>query len=142
MIEEFREYLRLDEKSDNTILKYIRDVKLLKNYMDGAEVSKENILCFKEYLRQSYEISSANSIIAAINAFFRFLSWEYCSIKQFKVQKDAYCSESKELTKGEYMSLVKAAQKENNERLALIVQTICATGIRVSELQWITAEAA
>lgn len=141
MIEEFREYLRLDEKSDNTILKYIRDVKLLKNYMDGAEVSKENILCFKEYLRQSYEISSANSIIAAINAFFRFLSWEYCSIKQFKVQKKTYCLAEKELTKAEYFRLVNAASKKGNERLNLILQTICGTGIRVSELKYITVEA-
>lgn len=81
-------------------------------------------------------------MIAAVNAFLRFMGWMDCCIKQFKVQKKAFCSEEKELTKAEYIRLVNTAREEGNERLNLLLQTICGTGIRVSELQFITVEAA
>ena len=79
-------------------------------------------------------------MIAALNSFLRYLGWYDCCIKQFKVQKQTYCTEEKELTKEEYVRLVKAAQQSSNERLSLIIQTICASGIRVSELEQITVE--
>ena len=141
MIGDFKSYLRSDEKSDNTIEKYIRDVKAFCMFTGSGEINKSVVMGFKASLVENYEITSANSMIAAVNAFLRFMGWVDCCIKQFKVQKKAFCSEEKELTKEEYIRLVNTAKQKGNERLNLILQTICGTGIRVSELQFITVEA-
>jgi len=141
MIGDFENYLRSDEKSDNTIEKYLRDVRAFMLFAEAREISKALVMDFKASLVENYEITSANSMIAAINAFLRFMGWVDCCIKQFKVQKKAFCSEEKELSKAEYIRLVNAAKEKGNERLNLILQTICGTGIRVSELQFITVEA-
>ena len=141
MIGDFENYLRSDEKSENTIEKYLRDVKAFFEFAEAREISKTVVMEFKASLVENYEITSANSMIAAVNAFLRFMGWVDCCIKQFKVQKKAFCSEEKELTKAEYIRLVNTAKEKGNERLNLILQTICGTGIRVSELQFITVEA-
>lgn len=141
MIGDFENYLRSDEKSNNTIVKYLRDVRVFSVFAEAKEISKEVVMGFKSNLGANYAITSANSMIAAVNAFLRFIGWEDCCIKQFKVQKKAFCSEEKELTKAEYIRLVNTAKKKGNERLNLILQTICGTGIRVSELQHITVDA-
>ena len=141
MIGDFESYLRSDEKSDNTIEKYIRDVRAFNTFTEAKEISKSVVMEFKAFLVENYEVTSANSMIAAVNAFLRFMGWVDCCIKQFKVQKKAFCSEEKELTKAEYIRLVNTAKQKGNERLNLILQTICGTGIRVSELQFITVEA-
>ena len=141
MIGDFESYLRSDEKSDNTIEKYLRDVRAFCMFAEARKISKVVVMEFKASLVENYEVTSANSMIAAVNAFLRFIGWVDCCIKQFKVQKKAFCSEEKELTKAEYIRLVNAAKAEGNERLNLILQTICGTGIRVSELQFITVEA-
>lgn len=99
------------------------------------------LLEYKALLGEQYALTSANSMIAAVNAFLRFMGLLDCCIKQFKMQKKAFCSEEKELTKAEYIRLVNTAKEEGNERLNLLLQTICGTGIRVSELQFITVEA-
>ncbi len=141
MIGDFESYLRSDEKSDNTIEKYLRDVRAFTVFAESREISKAVVMEFKASLVENYEVTSANSMIAAVNAFLRFMGWVDCCIKQFKVQKKAFCSEEKELTKAEYIRLVNTAKQKGNERLNLILQTICGTGIRVSELQFITVEA-
>ena len=141
MIGDFENYLRSDEKSENTIEKYLRDLQTFTIFANAREVSKTVVMEFKASLVENYEVTSANSMIAAINAFLRFIGWVDCCIKQLKIQKKAFCSEEKELTKAEYVRLVNAAKAEGNERLNLILQTICGTGIRVSELQFITVEA-
>lgn len=141
MIGDFESYLRSDEKSENTIEKYLRDVRTFSGFATTLEISKAVVMEFKASLVENYEITSANSMIAAVNAFLRFMGWVDCCIKQFKVQKKAFCSEEKELTKDEYVRLVNTAKQKGNERLNLILQTICGTGIRVSELQFITVEA-
>ena len=141
MIGDFENYLRSDEKSDNTIEKYIRDVRAFSVFTEAREINKSVVMEFKASLMENYEVTSANSMIAAVNAFLRFMGWVDCCIKQFKVQKKAFCSEEKELTKAEYIRLVNTAKEKGNERLNLILQTICGTGIRVSELQFITVEA-
>ncbi|MBQ8869524.1 MAG: tyrosine-type recombinase/integrase [Oscillospiraceae bacterium] len=140
-IGDFESYLRSDEKSENTIEKYLRDVRAFCGFAGAKEVSKAVVMEFKASLVETYEVTSANSIIAAVNAFLRFMGWMDCCIKQYKVQKKAFCSEEKELTKAEYIRLVNTAKQKGNERLNLILQTICGTGIRVSELQFITVEA-
>ena len=141
IIGDFESYLRSDEKSDNTIEKYLRDVRAFCMFVESREISKTVVMEFKASLVENYEVTSANSMIAAVNVFLRFMGWVDCCIKQFKVQKKAFCSEDKELTKAEYIRLVNAAKAEGSERLNLILQTICGTGIRVSELQFITVEA-
>ena len=141
MIADFENYLRSDEKSETTIEKYLRDARAFTVFSEARGISKTVVMEFKASLVESYEITSANSMIAAVNAFLRFMGWVDCCIKQFKVQNKAFCSEEKELTKAEYIRLVNTAKEKGNERLNLIIQTICGTGIRVSELQFITVEA-
>ena len=137
----FQTYLTENERATATIEKYMRDIRLFTKYAKDKPLNKALVLEYKTSLEQSYAIRSANSMLAALNAYFRFLDWHDLCVKQFKVQKEAYCSEEKELTKAEYMALVRAAEQKKNERLSLVVQTICGTGIRISELQSITVEA-
>lgn len=140
-INSFEKYLIENEKADATIQKYMRDLRCFVEYAAKRILDKSTILNYKGMLEQNYAIRSANSMLAALNAFLRFAGWHDLCVKQFKVQKDAFCSEDKELTKAEYTALVKAAELKKNERLSLVVQTICGTGIRVSELDSITVEA-
>lgn len=141
MIGDFENYLCSDEKSANTLEKYLRDVRAFTVFAESREISKSVVMEFKTSLVENYEVTSANSMIAAVNSFLRFMGWIDCCIKQFKVQKKVFCAEEKELTKTEYIRLVNTAKQKGNERLNLILQTICGTGIRVSELQFITVEA-
>ena len=141
-LEAFRDHLDNDEKSDITINKYMRDIRAFLEYVGKCEITKDVVLSYKEALISKYAVSSVNSMIAALNKFFRFLGWTDLCVKQLKVQKKAFCSEEKELTKEEFKRLVKAAEQKSNKRLSLVIQTICGTGIRVSELSYITVEAA
>lgn len=138
----FAVYLKSEEKSENTIEKYIRDVRAFTAYMGNAEITKEAVIAYKnKLLSEGYAVRSINSMIASINSLFAFLGWEDLKVKSFKLQQKIYCPEEKELTKAEYMRLVNTAKQKGNERLNLLIQTICGTGIRVSELQYITVEA-
>ena len=141
IIGDFEYHLRLDEKSENTVEKYLRDVRAFFKFADARQICKSVVMEFKSSLIRSYKVTSANSMIAAVNAFLRFMGWADCCIRQFKIQKKTFCSESKELTKAEYIRLVNAAKQTGNERMNLILQTICGTGIRVGELPFITVEA-
>ena len=137
----FREHLILEERSAATIQKYIRDIKAFAKYAEGA-VTRETVIAYKKHLQEHYAVRSVNSMLASINSLFVFLGWHDLKVKALKLQQQVYCPEEKELTKAEYTRLCKAAQRRHNERLNLILQTICGTGIRVSELQFITVEAA
>ena len=140
-IKAFEKHLMDDEKSENTVAKYLHDLYYFLNFTQDKPIDKSMMLDYKVLLGEQYAPASANSMIAAVNAFLRFMGWMDCCIKQFKVQKKVFCSEEKELTKAEYIRLVNAAKEKGNERLNLILQTICGTGIRVSELQYITVDA-
>lgn len=141
-VQSFKKYLREEEKSANTIEKYLRDVRAFAEYLGGAEVTKEAVIAYKsKLLAESYAVRSINSMLASLNGLFSFLGWTDCRVKSIKLQRQIYCPEEKELTKAEYMRLVDTAKQKGNERLNLILQTICGTGIRVSELQYITVEA-
>lgn len=110
--------------------------------LNGVEVTKEAAIAYKnKLLYENYAARSVNSMIASLNSLFSFLGWTDCRVKSIKLQRQIYCPEEKELTKAEYMRLVNTAKQKGNERLNLILQTICGTGIRVSELQYITVEA-
>ena len=142
IIGDFSCYLKSEEKSENTIGKYLRDVQAFFTYIGGAAVTKEAVIAYKnKLLAESYVVRSVNSMLASLNSLFAFLGWTDCRVKSIKLQRQIYCPEEKELTKAEYMRLVNAAKQKGNERLNLILQTICGTGIRVSELQFITVEA-
>lgn len=137
----FKTHLQYEERSLATIEKYLHDVQVFYNYVGENTFAKSEVLKYKAHLLTKYTATSANSMLAAINVFFRFCGWYDLCVKQYKIQKSAFCPEEKELTKAEYMRLVHAAKRNSNERLNLIIQTICGTGIRVSELQYITVEA-
>ena len=142
LIVQFSEYLQSEEKSKNTIEKYIRDVRAFSIYMGNVQVTKEMVIAYKsKLLSENYVARSINSMLASLNSLFLFLDWTDCKVKSIKLQRQIYCPEEKELTKAEYMRLVKTARQKGNERLYLLIQTICGTGIRVSELQYITVEA-
>lgn len=140
-IESFRNYLREEEKSENTLEKYIRDVTTFSEFCDGA-ITKDIVIAYKQSLIDGgYAVRSINSMLASINSLFSFLGWYELRVKSLKVQQQVFCPEEKELTKAEYERLCRTAERKHNERLCLILQTICGTGIRVSELQFITVEA-
>lgn len=141
IIENFRKNLELQEKSTSTIEKYIRDVKAFSVYAENSAITKEKVIAYKKYLRNNYAVRSVNSMLASINSLFSFLGWHDLRVKSLKLQQQVFCPEEKELTKAEYARLCKTAERKHNERLNLILQTICGTGIRVSELQFITVEA-
>ncbi len=137
----FEAYLFSEERSVATVEKYLHDLRVFYAFMNGKELTKTAVLEYKSNLLIKYAVTSANSMLAALGAFFRYLGWYELCVKQYKIQKSAFCPEEKELTKAEYMRLVEAARRKGNERLNLIIQTICGSGIRVSELQYITVEA-
>lgn len=141
MIQDFKQHLIEEERSEATILKYLHDVSYFFTVLNEQTFTKQAVLNYKEELTKTYAITSANSMLAAVNSFFRFMGWNDCIVKQFKVQKKVFCQESKELNKQEYYRLLTAARKNKNMRLYLVLQVICATGIRASELQYITVEA-
>ena len=141
IIKKFRTYLCEEEKSENTKEKYIRDVNAFADYCRNAEITKETVIAYKQSLIDGgYAVKSINSMLASINSLFSFLGWYELRVKSIKVQQQIFCPEEKELTRAEYERLCRTAQKKHNERLNLILQTICGTGIRVSELQFITVE--
>lgn len=141
VVAEFNEHLILEERSEITIEKYIRDVKSFSAYTQNTAITKEVVIAYKKHLQENYAVRSVNSMLASINSLFSFLGWHDLRVKSLKLQQQVFCSEEKELTKAEYTRLCRAAERKHNERLNLILQTICGTGIRVSELQYITVEA-
>ena len=142
VIVRFRKHLILEEKSPATVEKYLRDIRAFAGYMQGGAVCKAAVIDYKKLLQKKYAVRSANSILASINGLFSFLGWHELRVKTVKLQRQVFCPEEKELTRAEYMRLCRTAERRGNRRLSLILQTICGTGIRVSELRHITVEAA
>ena len=141
MIPPYETALQEAEKSAATMEKYLHHVRQFVAHDAGRRIDKALVLEYKTRLGKLYAPSSANAALAAVNGFLRFWGFESCCVRPFKVQKKLYCPEEKELTREEYVRLVRAAKEKNSERLALLLEDICATGIRVSELQFITVEA-
>lgn len=136
----FREYLYREEKSAVTVEKYMRDTRTFLAYTGGQTITKELTVAYKKYLQeQKYAIRSINSMLASLNSFLNFMGWTDCKVKNLKQQRQTYCAEEKELSKAEYMRLLAAAKGQ--VQLNVVMQTICGTGIRVSELKYFTVEA-
>ena len=138
----FGAYLEAEEKSDATVDKYMRDVEAFLRFAEDRPLTKQLILDYKQHLlAKEYRPASINSMLASVNAWLRFVGKEHLKVRQLKLQRAIYCDAEKELTRQEYFALVRAAKERGDERMALVLQTICATGIRVSELEFITVEA-
>ena len=143
LLAKFKEHLIMEERSAATVEKYCRDVLCFSDFAGGNAVTKETAIAYKNKLKtEGYAVRSINSMLASINSLFAFLGWHDLKVRTIKIQQQIFCPEEKELTKKEYERLVNTAKTKHNERLCLILQTICGTGIRVSELQFITIEAA
>ena len=137
----FRTYLADAERAPATIGKYLRDVKKFYSFSGiGAEITKETTIEYKNWLQERYQISSANSMLASLNHFFRFMGWTELSVKPFKQQQQSFRSSDRELSREEYVRLTQTAQRKGQIWLYLIMVTLCATGIRISELPFITVE--
>ena len=134
-------YLKEEERSNLTIQQYKKAIKDCLSFLEKRELDKENILQYKETLKQKYQPTSVNAKLAALNGFFDYIGRQDLHTKFLKIQNKAYSPENKELSKAEYVRLIKAAEKKNDKRLAMVLQTICCTGIQVSELKFITVEA-
>ncbi len=141
LIQAFKKHLINEEKSEATLEKYIRDISAFSVWLEGAAVSKERVLEYKTHLVEQYMPASVNSILSSLNCFFSFNEWYSLRVKALKIQKQIFASKEKELTKAEYERLLDAARSKKNERLYLLMQTICSTGIRVSELCFIDMNA-
>ena len=141
MIRDFDEYLCREEKSQATREKYLRDVRAFRNFAGEMPITKEVVMQWKKSLVETgYAVRSINSMLASVNSLLSFLGLSECRVKIIRAQRQTYCAEEKELTKSEYLRLLAASRR--NEQLNLVIQTICGTGIRVSELQYFTVEAA
>ena len=140
IIKQFRDYLISEEKAEATVKKYVRDVEFFHCWLDGVEITKPLVLKYKAQLLESHSATGANGVISSLNSFFAFAEWNDLKVKTVKVQKQLFAQEERELSKREYERLLSAAQKD--KRLYLLMQCICSTGIRVSELKYITVEAA
>lgn len=141
IIDKFKMYLIEEEKSSATIEKYIRDITAFYVWLQGAELNKVAVLNYKKYLNETYAPSSVNSVLSSINSFFIYNEWYELKVKTQKIQRQIFTSRDKELTKAEYERLLDAAKSKKNEKLYMLMQTICSSGIRVSELRYVTIEA-
>lgn len=141
LIQKYAAFLREQERAASTVVKYVHELTVLEILLAGRPVTKGALLEWKEDLIGQYTPASVNNKLAAVNGFLSFCGMGALRLRKLKIQKALFLSEEKELTRAEYVRLVRAAEQAENERLSLVIQTICATGIRVSELRFITAEA-
>lgn len=140
-INDFQNYLFQEEKSRGTIQKYVRDVLSFSDWIGDRILDKIVVLEYKSHLCEIYAPASVNAALASLNCYFEFLNRLDLKVKNLKIQRQIFVKEEKELSKSEYERLLEAAKRNNNQRLYLLMQTICSTGIRVSEVRFITMEA-
>ena len=142
-IEQFEAYLHKEERSNGTVDNYIRNVRELAAWLAGQAVTKEQLVAWKDALQaKRLQPTTVNAKLAAIGCFLRVMGWQDCQVRFLRVQRHVFREKEKELTREEYEKLLAAAQQQGSARLALLLETICATGVRVSEVQYITVEAA
>lgn len=141
MVKDFEHMLVNAEKSDSTVKKYIHDVRALAQWLNGRDTDKELMLEYKQVLKNEYAPASVNAAIASLNCFMEWNKAYELKLKSLKIQRQIFTDSTKELTKSEFERLVSVAERNGDERLSLLMQTICTTGIRISELKYITVEA-
>ncbi len=136
-ITDFKSYLIEEEKCTATIEKYLRDVNAFAVFLCERELDKNEVILYKKSIAEHYAPASVNSMLVSINSFLKFIGHGECCVKLLRIQRQIFANEKKELTVTEYKRLLEAAE---GTRLALVMQTICETGLRISELRYITAE--
>ena len=141
-IEDFAARLREDERSAATVEKYCREAARFACWLEGREVNQVLALEYKAQLAESRTPAGVNGAVAALNKLFSFLGLEGCRLKAVKQQRRIFRDEARELTENEYRRLLAAARRRGNERLLLVMETVCSTGIRISELRFFTVESA
>ena len=139
-IKSFNDYLINEEKAAATVNKYLHDIGEFQIWLGEQELCKTAVLAYKSYLCERYASASVNAALSSLNSFFNFMEWYDLRVKNLKIQKQIFASTDKELSKAEYERLLQAAKQKKNERLYLLMQTICSTGIRVSEVRYVTVE--
>lgn len=140
-IASYVDYLEEQERAAQTIQKYLHGLRKLQDYLCGKPMTKSILVEWKEQLAGTHAPASVNAMLVAVNGFLSFMGWHKLTMRLVKIQKTLFCDEKRELSRAEYIRLVNTAKKGGNHRLSLVLQTICATGIRVSELKYITVEA-
>lgn len=138
LLSKFASELREDEKSASTVEKYIRDVNAFIDFLASRPLTKQEVMEYKKQITEHYAPASVNSMLVSVNCFLSFIGCSECRVKLVKIQRQMFVNEKKELTAQEYRRLLKAA---GGTRLELVIRTICETGIRVSELEFITVKA-
>lgn len=141
-IEEYCLWLYQNEKSCGTVKKYFYNLSVFREFLGKRNLEKGEVMAWREYLRRRFAPVTVNGALAAVNGFLRYAGWNDCCVRFLKIRRRAFCPACRELSKKEYVRLVETAYDCGNERIAMVLQTICSTGIRVSELQYITVEAA
>ena len=144
IIQSYQNHIYIQEKSKNTIDKYIRDLRTFANWLETQEqkdITKECVICYKKYLEENYKTSSANSMLIALNGFFGYTGWHDCFVTIFKTQPNHIYAQEQEMTRAEYEKLIATAKEDDNLRLAMIIEIIGSTGMRISELASVTVEA-
>ena len=137
----FSSWLLERERSGATLEKYLREVRLLSDFLKGREITKQLLLEYREQLREKFKAVTVNGKLSALNAFLDCIGLAHCRLRLLRVQRKAFIEESRELNENEYRRLLEAAKAEGNERLYHLMVTVCGTGIRISELKFITVEA-
>ena len=140
-IERFKTHLLGLEKATATVNKYVHDVERFLYWLADAPPDKGAVLAYKQHLTELYAPASVNAALSSLNSFFSFIDRQDLRVKSLKIQRQIFASSDKVLTKAEYERLLRAAEQRHSRRLSLLMQTICSTGIRVSELRYITVEA-
>ncbi len=136
----FGVYLHNEEKSDNTIKKYMRDIRSFAKWLGGRNVDKNAVLEYKKELCGKYAPKSVNSVLSSLNSMFMYMNRYELKVKMLKIQRQIFADKEKELTKAEYERLLTAAKNKKNERLYYLMQTIGSTGLRISELKYVTVD--
>lgn len=139
-ITEYISYLKDEEHAHATIEKYSRDIRNLKDFLNGTEITKQAVIEWENKLYETHKKTSINAMLVAVNGFFKYFNLKI-NMKLLKIQKNTFIAKNKILTPGDYERLIYAAKSRNDERLSLLMQTLGSTGIRVSELKFITVEA-
>ena len=139
-LEDYRAYLKSRDMKPNTVEKYIRDIRKFLVFIQNDKLDHDAVVRYREYLLSRYKDTSTNSMLVALNGYLKYIGKKECRISLLKIQRQFFVDESRELTREEYNRLVKQADKEGNQRLSYIIQTIGSLGIRVSELSYITVE--
>lgn len=138
----FADFLRKEERSEGTVEKYSREISIFLKWLNGCPVDQERVIQWKQHLVDTgYTPSTINGMLVALNRFLVFIGHTECKVATLKLQRRLFREEKRDLTKEEYVRLIETARAKGKERLALLMETICATGIRVSEVQYITVEA-